>query len=216
MPLTAARPSRSLSNPSIARAGASRSMGGSMLPQREQVLLHGAGLGPSAKLQRLAYLTPLPARRPARMQTLSQPASRLLAPARVHWQSVARQAARGLCGTPRQPQCPGRWMQLRVQQQVFQAMERLGKQVSNAAASSQCLSFSMKAHALVLIGLVHMFSTFRLHHCCCPRGTSVLQPSTWCELGRLQPIWVSGWKLTWPRAASSCNICMHAAAAQPL
>ena len=188
----------------------SRSMGSSMLPQREQVLLRGAGLGPSAKLQRPACWTPLPARRPARVQTLSQPASRLLAPARAHWQCVTRQAARGLCATPRQPQCPGRRMQLRVQQQVFQAVERLGKQVSNAAAGSQCLSLSMKAHALVLIGLVHMFSTFRLHLCCCPRGTSVLQPSTLCELGRLQPSWVSGWdQHGQERLAAATYVCMQ-------
>ena len=127
MPLTAAHLSRSLSNPSmlirIARTGTSRSMGSSMLPQREQVLLRGAGLGPSAKLQRPACWTPLPARRPARVQTLSQPASRLLAPARaLSGQTATRQAARGLWAATRQPQCRDWRMQLRGQLQVIQTM----------------------------------------------------------------------------------------------
>ena len=131
MPLTAAHSSSSLSDPSLARAGASRSMGSTRLLQVEQVLLDGAGLGASAKLQRPAWMvSPLP-RRHAGRQRVSQSAKRLLAPAAaLLWQSVTRQAARGPWAAQQRPQCLRSLMQLRVQLQVVQAMQRLGKQVS--------------------------------------------------------------------------------------
>ena len=101
MPRTAACPSSSLTYPSLARASASRSMGSSRLLQVEQVLLVGAGQGPSAKPKRLPCLMHLLPRRHARVQRVSQSAKRLLAPAgALLW---TRQAARGSWAAQQRP-----------------------------------------------------------------------------------------------------------------
>lgn len=67
-------------------------------------------------------------------------------------------------------------MQLRVQLQEVHATQRWGKQVSSLPPAHMALPFTGQAYAPVFSSLMHMSSTFRLHHSCCAEGASALQP----------------------------------------
>ena len=205
MPLTAARPSSSLSNPSLARAGAGRSMGSRRLPLVEQVLVVGAGLGPSATRQRPVWTSsPLPERH-SRWQRVSQSAKHLLVPGGFAFAAECDQAGSRRPLAPQQRHWLRSLLQLRVQLQVVQAMQRLGQNVRGLPPAQMARRVDRKAHALVLSSLTYMPSTFRLHHCCCPQGVSVWQPRHVRALQQAGSVPGSHNEHNWLAAA----VCMH-------